>query len=370
MLWKTHIWIAYKILNKLGLPTLSSEANQLREGSIAPDKWKDYPHHYSKSRSIKKYILEARKFFLLGDLSSAYFHLGVVLHYIQDSYTSLSPFHEDRFKWEQEIQQACFVENLEDLVRSTFRDYEHIIEEYMERIKELSSEIEGKEKTLQIATLPGQTEHAYWGTSLEGSPNVDLNFAYRVSLLISKSVLGSKTNHELQEKLENILKSYQKKLNKTEILSVEEIIEVIKKRNDLEKRKNQKGVLRIIKGALWFRIWRCNFRVKKNLRDYENKKHLERVADEYISKIEEVNSPYHGWYNIFSPQIELDTVKNELLTLSEASKNFGINETDIDHFIEKKQISCYTIQENNFIRKSEFEEILKSKNNDAPLKNN
>ena len=228
----------------------------------------------------------------------------------------------------------------------------------MERIKELSSEIEGKEKTLQIATLPDQTEHAYWGTSLEGSPNVDLNFAYKVSLLISKSVLGNKTNHELQENLENILKSYQKKLKKTEILSVEEIIKIIKQRNDLEKRKNQKGILRIIKGVFWFRILRCNSRVKKKLRNYENQKHLERVADEYISKIEAVNSPYHGWYNIFSPQIELSTVKNELLTLSEASKNFGINETDINHFIEKKQISCYTIKERNFIRTSEFEEIL------------
>ena len=105
-------------------------------------------------------------------------------------------------------------------------------------------------------------------------------------------------------------------------------------------------------------ILRCNSRVKKKLRNYENQKHLERVADEYISKIEEVNSPYHGWYNIFSPQIELSTVKNELLTLSEASKNFGINETDINHFIEKKQISCYTIKERNFIRTSEFEEIF------------
>ena len=367
MLWKTHIRIANKILNKLGLPTLSSEANQLREGSITPDKWKDYPHHHSKSKSIKKYVLEARKSFLLGDLSSAYFQLGVVLHYIQDSYTSLSPFIEDQVQWEQEIQQASFVENLEDLVRSTFRDYEHKIEKYMERIKELSSEIEGKEKTLQIATLPDQTEHAYWGTSLEGSPNVDLNFAYKVSLLISKSVLGNKTNHELQENLENILKSYQKKLKKNEILSVEEIINIIKKRNDLEKRKNQKGILRIIKAVFWFRILRCNSRVKKKLRNYENQKHLERVADEYISKIEEVNSPYHGWYNIFSPQIELSTVKNELLTLSEASKNFGINETDINHFIEKKQISCYTIKERNFIRTSEFEEILKKKNY-APLK--
>jgi len=93
------------------------------------------------------------------------------------------------------------------------------------------------------------------------------------------------------------------------------------------------------------------------------------VADEYLLKIKEVAS-YLGLYNIFIPQIELNIVKNELLTLSEAPENFGINETNINHFIDKKQIICYEIKERKFIKKSEFDEILKSKNNDAPLKSN
>ena len=104
MLWKTHIRIAYKILSKLGLPNSTSEANQLREGSIAPDKWKDYPHHHWKSESIRTHILVARKFFLSNNLSKAYFHLGVALHYIQDSFTSLSPCRNSGAEAEKETQ--------------------------------------------------------------------------------------------------------------------------------------------------------------------------------------------------------------------------------------------------------------------------
>ena len=65
MLWKTHIRIAYKISKKFGLPTSSSEANQLREGSIAPDKWKDYPHHHSKSKNIEKKNSGSTEIFLI-----------------------------------------------------------------------------------------------------------------------------------------------------------------------------------------------------------------------------------------------------------------------------------------------------------------
>ena len=65
MLWKTHIRISYKILSKLDIPSATYKANQLREGSIAPDKWKDYPHHHGKSENIKTNILKARKFFFV-----------------------------------------------------------------------------------------------------------------------------------------------------------------------------------------------------------------------------------------------------------------------------------------------------------------
>ena len=130
MLWRTHIRIATEVLHNLGISKSSIEADRLREGSVTPDKWKDYPHHYGKSGSIQKHVKEARRFFLKDDLSNAYFSLGVVLHYIHDSYTSLSPIAEHQVRWEQQIEEACFVDNLEELVRSTFQDHEDRIDRY------------------------------------------------------------------------------------------------------------------------------------------------------------------------------------------------------------------------------------------------
>jgi hypothetical protein len=82
MLWETHIRIANEVLQRLKLSISSVEAQQLRKGIIIPDRWGDYPHHFGKSNTIKKYLLEARGLFLLGDLPNAYFFLGVALHYI------------------------------------------------------------------------------------------------------------------------------------------------------------------------------------------------------------------------------------------------------------------------------------------------
>lgn len=86
MLWKTHIRLANEILHKLGLPSSSHEANQLRKGCIEPDKWKDYPHHKGKSGDIQSRLLKARKNYLDNNLGEAYYNLGVALHYIQDKF--------------------------------------------------------------------------------------------------------------------------------------------------------------------------------------------------------------------------------------------------------------------------------------------
>ena len=358
MLWKSHIRIAYKILSELGLPSSTYEANQLREGSIAPDKWKDYPHHHGKSESIKINILKARKFFLSNDLSKAYFHLGVALHYIQDSFTSLSPFKNEQMQWENEIQQSNIVENLEELVQSKFKEDQYGIEKYLKIITKLKSEIEGKEQTLQIATLPSQIEHEYWGASLEGYPSFDLNFAYRVSLTISKSVLGSKTNPKLQEKLENILKDYEKKLKISEILFTEKIVELLNKNAELKKRQKREGIYKIIDAVLLFRIWLSNSQLNRKFHNYENQRHLERVADEYISKIKDKVSAYREWYNFFTPQIELNIVESELLTLFEVVEKFGKPENKIMEVVEKNNLSFYIIQARKIFRNTELKKFM------------
>jgi len=65
MLWKTHIRICNWICEDLGLPPGPSKI--IKDSVIVPDKWKDYPHHHGKGRTIRKYVLEARKAFLTND---------------------------------------------------------------------------------------------------------------------------------------------------------------------------------------------------------------------------------------------------------------------------------------------------------------
>ena len=57
----THINLANQIASKTGISLYSEEAANLRGGSIASDKWKDYPHHYGKDGSIRSQIIDSRK---------------------------------------------------------------------------------------------------------------------------------------------------------------------------------------------------------------------------------------------------------------------------------------------------------------------
>jgi len=211
MLWRTHIRIAYKILDRLGIPKSSPEAASLREGIITPDKWKDFPHHHDKESDIEEHIMKARGFFLDNDLEKACFHLGVALHYVQDSYTSLSTRSEHHTRWEEQMDEAYFVDNLHRLVEKTFYDRPDRREEYSERADMLSEKTEGKEATLQLATMPGPGL-SFWSYREWGKPHVDVNFALKASYLISESVFGPKSCTKLKGELKSIPQEYQSNL--------------------------------------------------------------------------------------------------------------------------------------------------------------
>jgi len=361
MLWKTHIRIANEVLRKLGIPKSSIEADRLREGSVTPDKWKDYPHHYGKSGSIREHILEARKFFLRGDLSKAYFDLGVVLHYIQDFYTSLSTLSDYQRRWEQQIEQAYFVEDLEELVRSVFRDREDRIEEYIEMIRLLSEEIEGKEDTLRLATLPGPGQ-PFWGVCIGGRPDVDLNFALRASLIITQSVLGSRTSPKLKAQLRHLLREHEAKLRDTETIFANEIVELIKKRDELKKRRRKDGIFPTLQSYFLTLLSKIhNLRAQSKMKKYEQQKHLERVARAYPLRVQELIAPHRDWYNITIPQIDINIIEKELLLIQEASASLGISETITQDLVKKGEIACYYVKNKELIRKSELRKVLRLK---------
>lgn len=60
------------------------------EGITAPDKWRHrnprLRHHCVSGSRIFYYIMNARSFYIRGDLRSCLYNLGIALHYIQDAY--------------------------------------------------------------------------------------------------------------------------------------------------------------------------------------------------------------------------------------------------------------------------------------------
>lgn len=356
MLWKTHIRIANEVLFKLGISKSSVEANRLREGSVTPDKWKDFPHHHSKSGKIKKYVLEARRLFLSDDLAEACFCLGVSLHYIQDSYTSLSSRSRHHIRWEQQIEESYFTGDLERLVERAFHNRLDRREEYTKYARTLSNKIEGKEDTLQIATM-----HAFWGNQIWGKPYVDLNFALKASLTVAKSVFGAKTNPKLQAELIHVLEEHQAILEKTEILFAEKLVELVKKSDELEKRKVKDGFFRIVRNCfLTISSKIHDFRAKRKLNQYEQKKHLERVLKRHQDTVKKIIEPHRNWYNIDVPQLDIHIIEKELLSMQEASECFGTSENIIKGLIETGKLSSYFLKDQELIRKSELEQVLQT----------
>lgn len=358
MLWQTHIRIANEVLRKLGMPKSSIEASNLREGSIAPDKWKDYPHHHGKSGSIKKHLLDARRLFLNGDSAKAYFCLGVALHYVQDSYTSLSSRSSRHIHWEQQIEQSYFTDDLESLVAAAFRDRPDRREEYTKYAVLLSHRIEGKESTLQVASAPGPGL-SFWSDRIWGRPHVDLNFALRASLVIAESVFGPKTSPKLEKELRLALADYEALLKKTELVLANEIIELVKKRDELKKRRRKNGVFQTLRSYFLTLLSKIqNLRAGLKFNGYEQRKHLKEVARAYREATKKLVSPHSGWYNFTIPQIDINSVEKELLSTHEASEYFRISEYTIKELIKKRKISCYYVQNKELIRASELGRVL------------
>lgn len=350
MLWRTHIRIVNEILRKLGFSLSSSEAARLREGVIAPDKWRDFPHHHGKSETIRRHLVKARMFFLDGNLPEACFHLGVTLHYIQDSYTSLSTRSRHHTRWEEQMDQAYFTDNLQELVQRAFPNRPDRREEYMRIATWLSRELEGKISTLGLATASGPGL-SFWGPQQWGKPHVDVNFALKASYVISRSVFSQKDCPKLDEELKLILKEYEEKMNEVELRSASKILDSIRRRDYYEKRKGKLGILH------WFLTFLSviqNYQAKRKLKHYGQRKHLKQVLKEYEQATDRAAMPHRYWYIYNIPEMRLDVVDKELLSLEEASENLQIEKSIIEDLIAKDRILCYRMKDEEFISKSEL----------------
>jgi len=353
MLWETHIRISNEVLHRLGITLSSVEEDQLRKGVLIPDRWRDYPHHYGKSNAIKRYILEARSFFLTGDLLNAYFCLGVALHYVQDSYTSLSSRSPNHILWEQQIEKSYFVDDPKKTIRRAFQNQSYLAQYYLELYDALSRDAVGKNDTLQVATLLGHTQPSTWG-----KPIVDLNLALTASLSIAKSVLGPKRYPKLEKDLKEVLAEHEELLREAEIIFADKIIELVKKRDGLKARKTYSGVSSKIKN--WFldiAIGIREYQANSKLQDYYRQRHLEKVVREYENTAEKISDPHVDWYKFEIPDINVGIVEKELLEIDEVIETFKLDESTLRDLIGTSKISFYNIRDKKLLKRTEIKRI-------------
>jgi hypothetical protein len=351
MLWKTHLRISFEVLRILGVSLSNEVAQSFKNGILAPDQWKDYPHHHGKSESIKKYLMKSRGYFLQNDLPNAFFHLGVALHYIQDSYTSMASFYPKHHSWEESIEYANFTYDLEKTIAYSLSNKWYEKDRCLQLANILSNKAQGRDNTLYMATLSG---HA--ASKSFAKPIVDLNLGLRASYVVTESVLSSKNCSALEDKLKDGLSKYEVLMRTAEVELSNKIIRLVNERDDLEKRKvPQTGIVSKIKNwILGIRIALKDSAVNSNNNYYTQQKHLEKVVREYVKAANIAVIPYSGWYNFQIPKINPNIVDRELLSVQEIAEGSGESEHVLRESLNRVNVSTYHVGNRELVRRTEL----------------
>ena len=204
MKWHTHKKIVQNIGARLGFK--QDEIKLLEKGAIAPDRWRDYPHH-SKELSLEKaykFGLVARKLFLRNKKAS-FFYAGIVTHYIADAF--IPPV--DSFDGEE------YETKLDEISKSLTGLYADRL--FFHKLRNI---IDFDLKDL-IYEIPQTNLHSYFYmlTRIKPPENPHLlrdyrltfNLAARTSLCALKSILNKNIDNELHKKIGCFLKELSRK---------------------------------------------------------------------------------------------------------------------------------------------------------------
>lgn len=361
MLWKTHLRISFEVLRKLRI-TLTDEVKQsFRDGIIAPDQWKDFPHHHGKSNDIRNHLMKSRGYFLQDNLPKAYFHLGVALHYIQDSYTSVKSYKSPKNQqwhqnWEERIENCYFASDLEKTINRFLDDNRSQRERCLRLAKILSAGASGRYNTLYKATLSGQQP-----SESSAKPVVDLNLGLRASYVVAKSVLSSKSCPDLENKLNKNLTDYEGLMMFAEKDLSDKIVRLINEREDFQKRKvAESGIVAKLKNwILGLRIRLKDFSANSNYKSYTQRKHLKKVEKQYLKAVNKTVASYTGWYNFKIPRINLNVVRRELFSIQEVTEILGEREHVLKQSLTDLNVSRFQVKNWELIRRSELDKFLK-----------
>jgi uncharacterized membrane-anchored protein YhcB (DUF1043 family) len=352
----THERIAEIIAQKLKRPDLS---NALKNGSLLPDEWKDFPHHTANIKKVVNRVIRARKLFLRGQEIQAAAEFGVALHYIADAHVLISGSDDYHEGYEREINKLS----------KSLSSY--AIEE---------KELEGKEETINyIKSTLGDLNHermrelpTFFKLKTPGinklNPEDALRRSLEISLSVGKSVLGPKNSQRLQEKLEQLKKNMRIELKDAEKKFARQLIELCEEYREF-KRKPKKGIRKLFS---WSEDQRYKARIRKMVQYYEERRHLLKLRKSYYSKAGGISRPYIGWYEFQIPEINIDEIERELITI-EVARHLKVDRSSIYHYIcdddvsiidawERSKIPSYKINDKMLIKRSHlhiFKSILR-----------
>ena len=357
MLWKTHLRISFEVLRRLDISLTPQVSQSFEDGIVAPDKWKDFPHHHGKMEKIKQYLMKSRGYFLQDDFPNTFFHLGVALHYIQDSHTSFASFYPKHQSWEESIEYARFVSDLKKTINYSLRDKGWERERCLRLAETLSNNAQGRDNTLYLATLSGHEASKSFA-----KPIVDLNLALRASYAVIKSVLSSKNCPALENILRDELSNYKELMRTAEAELTNKIIRLVTEREELEKSKvPSSGLVSKIKNwILGIRIKLKDLAVNSNYKSYTQEKHLEKVIREYLKETNRAIVPYRGWYNFHIPKLNPNVVNKELMTIQEVAIALSENESTLKESLAKVNLTSYRVRNIELIRRAELDGFLRN----------
>lgn len=357
MLWKTHLRISFEVLRRLGTSLTPEVSQKFRDGIVAPDKWKDYPHHHGKSEQIKQRLMKSRGYFLQEDFQRAFFNLGVALHYIQDSHTSFASFYPKHHSWEESIEYARFTSNLQKTINYSLRDKGLERERCLRLDEALSKKSQGRDNTLYLATLSGHEASKSFA-----KPIIDLNLALRASYVVTESVLSPRNSSTLENKLRFELSKHEELMRTAEIELTNEIIRLVNEREELEKRKvTSSGLVSKIKNwILGIRIKLKDLSVNSNYKNYTQEKHLEKVIKEYLTETNRTVASYRGWNNYKIPTLNPNIVTKELLAIQDVAKALGENKSSLKESMVNLKLVSYRVRNIELSRKVELDGFLRN----------
>jgi hypothetical protein len=355
MLWKTHTRITFEVMKQLGIPLSNLEASRLREGVLSPDKWGDYPHHYKKESEIQTNLLTSRKYLLVDDFPNAYYYLGVALHYIQDSYTSLASFYPGHHSWEESIENCDCVSNLEETIHYWLRDNSFERSRCLGLANALALEVQGKDSTMYIATLSGHEASQSFA-----KPIIDFNLGFRASYLVTKSVLSPTSNLQLNLTLKQTLRHHETLLQNAESTFSSKIVEIAKQVENLQSKKITKpGIVSKLKNwILSLRLEIKNYQLESKYDKYVHSKHLSDVSDKYQAATNALINPHFDWYNFSIPELNFNIVKRQLISLQAVAKYFMVSEKLFREIILENHISSLTIGKTELIERKAVNKII------------